>query len=151
MDALPKAAEHQSFSNISQFFSSKQDQESLDADGEACSESSNGDSDDKKKSAYSAAPHKMSCPVCFRKFPWSSSLNRHILTHTGQKPFKCTECPLWFTTKSNCDRHIQRKHGKDTGSSADPMDHDSFEEAGSPHQEDDGGFLFPVNLEVKDQ
>jgi hypothetical protein len=70
---------------------------------------------ERKKSAYSAAPHKISCPYCSRKFPWTSSLNRHILTHTGQKPYKCRECPLWFTTKSNCDRHVIRKHGGGNG------------------------------------
>ena len=63
-----------------------------------------------KMSAYSSAPHKIACPFCARKFPWESSLKRHILTHTGQKPFKCRACPLWFTTKSNCDRHQIRKH-----------------------------------------
>ena len=71
-----------------------------------------GEEEVKKKSAYSTAPHKISCPYCSRKFPWTSSLKRHILTHTGQKPFKCSECTLWFTTKSNCDRHLARKHGK---------------------------------------
>ncbi len=65
---------------------------------------------EKKLSAYATAPHKLDCPFCHRQFPWSSSMKRHILTHTGQKPYKCPECPLWFTTKSNCDRHLMRKH-----------------------------------------
>ena len=42
----------------------------------------------KATSAYSAAPHKIPCPHCDRKFPWQSSLNRHILTHTGSKPYR---------------------------------------------------------------
>ena len=71
---------------------------------------------DERKSAYSAAPHKIDCPFCYRKFPWTSSLNRHILTHTGQKPYKCQDCALWFTTKSNRDRHQVRKHGAAAGS-----------------------------------
>lgn len=74
---------------------------------------------ERKKSAYSAAPHKIACPYCERKFPWTSSLKRHILTHTGHKPFKCPECTLWFTTKSNCDRHLIRKHGGGNNNNGD--------------------------------
>lgn len=74
----------------------------------------------KKKSAYSTAPNRVTCPYCHRKFPWSSSLRRHILTHTGQKPYKCAHCPLLFTTKSNCDRHLLRKHSAKKNLSSPP-------------------------------
>ncbi|CAG2053075.1 unnamed protein product [Timema podura] len=73
---------------------------------------------EKKKSAYSLAPNRVACPYCLRKFPWSSSLRRHVLTHTGQKPYKCPHCPLLFTTKSNCDRHLLRKHGSTSATSS---------------------------------
>lgn len=29
----------------------------------------------------------------------------------GQKPFPCTHCDALFSTKSNCERHLLRKHG----------------------------------------
>lgn len=64
----------------------------------------------KKRSSYADSPNSIPCPYCKRRFPWSSSLHRHMLTHTGQKPFKCPKCPVVFTTKSNCERHIGRKH-----------------------------------------
>ncbi|CAB3386681.1 Hypothetical predicted protein [Cloeon dipterum] len=63
-----------------------------------------------KTSAYSRAPNRVTCPVCKVTFPWTSSLKRHILVHTGEKPFRCKFCPLSFTTKSNCLRHQKRKH-----------------------------------------
>ncbi|XP_076470760.1 ras-responsive element-binding protein 1-like isoform X2 [Babylonia areolata] len=69
----------------------------------------------KKRNSYADSPHKMKCPHCPRSFPWISSLNRHMLTHTvkltGQKPFKCPRCSVTFSTKSNRERHLIRKHG----------------------------------------
>ena len=93
------------------------------------------DCESKKVSAYASAPNKLDCPFCDRTFPWSSSMKRHILTHTGQKPFKCPECSLWFTTKSNCDRHLLRKHGNNNnqfdtnpGNEGDASSNDEEEE-----------------------
>ena len=97
--------------NTNQSFQKYFDQD----DEEEVSSGSNTSPVERKKSAYSAAPHKIACPYCDRKFPWTSSLKRHILTHTGHKPYKCPECTLWFTTKSNCDRHLIRKHGNTAG------------------------------------
>ncbi|KAL8613847.1 hypothetical protein ACOMHN_032837 [Nucella lapillus] len=67
----------------------------------------------KKRNSYADSPHKMKCPHCPRMFPWISSLNRHMLTHTGQKPFTCPRCNVTFSTKSNRERHLTRKHGVD--------------------------------------
>ncbi|XP_072535454.1 ras-responsive element-binding protein 1 isoform X2 [Salminus brasiliensis] len=64
-----------------------------------------------KKNAYSNSVQKMTCPFCPRVFPWASSLQRHMLTHTGQKPYPCSKCEALFSTKSNCERHLLRKHG----------------------------------------
>ncbi|GAB5571249.1 ras-responsive element-binding protein 1 isoform X1 [Prionailurus iriomotensis] len=40
-----------------------------------------------KRNSYANCLQKINCPHCPRVFPWASSLQRHMLTHTGQKPF----------------------------------------------------------------
>ncbi|XP_071487767.1 uncharacterized protein [Diadema antillarum] len=67
--------------------------------------------EDKKEKKGNKFESKQCCPYCGRRFPWISSLRRHILTHTGLKPYQCPQCGANFSTKSNCERHIVRRHG----------------------------------------
>ncbi|CAH2284258.1 ras-responsive element-binding 1-like isoform X4 [Pelobates cultripes] len=82
-------------------------------DRNGSSEDERDSSEDKrgKRNSYSNSVQKITCPYCPRVFPWASSLQRHMLTHTGQKPYPCAKCDAFFSTKSNCERHLLRKHG----------------------------------------
>ncbi|XP_053663625.1 zinc finger protein 337-like [Anopheles marshallii] len=51
-----------------------------------------------------------SCPHCARKFPYKSLLEKHLPTHTLEKPFKCPHCTLSYTQRVNLRIHIERKH-----------------------------------------
>lgn len=53
-------------------------------------------------------PH--TCDFCKKAFYSLYSLKQHIMTHTGQKPFACAECPSKFTQKGNLQKHFSRKH-----------------------------------------
>ncbi|KAG2229336.1 hypothetical protein INT48_000402 [Thamnidium elegans] len=58
------------------------------------------------------------CPYCYKKFSRPSSLRIHTYSHTGEKPFVCTEpgCGRHFSVQSNMRRHL-RVHRLGRGSS----------------------------------
>ena len=39
-----------------------------------------------------------------------TDMSRHILTHTGDKPYICSYCNQTFNRKSSRDRHIEKFH-----------------------------------------
>uniref|UniRef100_A0A6I8QRR7 Ras-responsive element-binding protein 1 n=1 Tax=Xenopus tropicalis TaxID=8364 RepID=A0A6I8QRR7_XENTR len=84
---------------------------SIDRNGTSEEDRDSGEDKRGKRNSYSNSLQKITCPYCPRVFPWASSLQRHMLTHTGQKPFPCAKCDAFFSTKSNCERHLLRKHG----------------------------------------
>ena len=55
-------------------------------------------------------PGQYACPFCNRVSAHSGSIKRHILIHTGEKPFKCKYCPMSCRQKSDLKNHIQNKH-----------------------------------------
>ncbi|XP_029489999.1 zinc finger protein ZFPM1 isoform X3 [Oncorhynchus nerka] len=61
---------------------------------------------DKAKESY---PNERVCPFpqCNKSCPSASSLEIHMRTHSGERPFVCLICLSAFTTKANCERHLK--------------------------------------------
>uniref|UniRef100_A0ABM5FG87 Zinc finger and SCAN domain-containing protein 31-like n=1 Tax=Pogona vitticeps TaxID=103695 RepID=A0ABM5FG87_9SAUR len=55
---------------------------------------------------------KHACPICGKAFTRKSSLNRHLIIHAGEKPYKCSHCGKGFNRKTYLLAH-EVGHGEE--------------------------------------
>ena len=63
------------------------------------------------------------CSICSKGFKDKYSVNVHIRTHTGEKPFACSLCGKSFRQKAHLAKHYQTHLQKSTNGSAKSKSH----------------------------
>uniref|UniRef100_UPI00358FCC24 PR domain zinc finger protein 14-like n=1 Tax=Myxine glutinosa TaxID=7769 RepID=UPI00358FCC24 len=58
-------------------------------------------------------PYK--CLYCNKAFTASSILRTHVRQHSGEKPFKCASCGKAFASHAAHDSHVRRTHARPPG------------------------------------
>ncbi|XP_074536900.1 uncharacterized protein zbtb48 isoform X2 [Halichoeres trimaculatus] len=55
--------------------------------------------------------HTLSCVTCSATFSGKEELRLHVVSHTGEMPYKCQTCTEQFMYKKNLTTHLMKIHG----------------------------------------
>ena len=55
-------------------------------------------------------PRLWGCPFCSVTFDHRKNMERHIMIHTGEKPFQCQFCDYSANRKYSLTSHMRWKH-----------------------------------------
>ena len=74
-------------------------------------ENSNSDSgEENQNEPIKLGVQKYGCPFCSKIMKTAQLIKRHILVHTGEKPFVCNQCGKSFNQNYHLKRHIMLLH-----------------------------------------
>lgn len=59
-------------------------------------------------------PQSFVCHICGKDKKCRSQLARHVIIHTGERPFACDLCTARFNRRGNLQQHRKRMHGVGT-------------------------------------
>ncbi|XP_046446305.1 histone-lysine N-methyltransferase PRDM9-like [Daphnia pulex] len=76
-------------------------------------EDSANESPDSIRSATKRSASLHACPVCQKNIAGKNNLEKHLIRHSSQKPFKCDECKKMFSAKRDLQLHEMRHHSKE--------------------------------------
>ncbi|KAM7403270.1 hypothetical protein PAMA_003952 [Pampus argenteus] len=74
--------------------------------GQTFSEKTHSKMSQELSSSRSKMTFKHQCPKCLKSFCSPSKLQRHLLIHTGQKPYSCRICWKAFRQKAHLKSHL---------------------------------------------
>ena len=69
----------------------------------------------KQEQKSEALNGRYTCPYCSKMFVHRWMMERHMISHTGAKPYSCSRCGNVFSLQSSVVRHLRTVHKDEVG------------------------------------